>query len=259
MGIKTFKQMQDFVSRRMGLDLDSAYPNSNAVRDSVKDYLNLAQSELHKELLKIGEDYFLTGQILEHDSELPINQFSLPSHIYANKIRKVVYNYQRSKYVLRAISFDDFIEWSSPDLAADLNQPFGYYIHERTSGNTDPEGEERGLKTSTVIHFVPPSTVQFLGDEDSFEVFFLRVPRDMVADGDYPDIPESTGFLEAYANWQIALDDPTRNEDLYYRDHQNKLRNIIETFSDKDPQEGGVVMEIPRDVISNAINPVEDS
>ena len=229
----SFAEMVSRVGQDMNLDLNNPYQsNTNVVLSTVKRYLNEAQSELQKELLKTREDYFLTSHVLPITAQ-QLNNFRLPDNIYVNKIRKVAYNYQQVKQVLRKVSFDDYVRLSSPTFHSTAVYPSGYFIREVSEDSPDPdnptldpEGTTRGLTTSTVISFVPVSSIRETGT-NTFEVFYLRQIRDLINDGDYADIPESESYLVAYAKWQTALTDPTRNEDLYFRDYQSKLLSLI--------------------------------
>lgn len=81
---------------------DLAIFDTNWVPDAeINKHINDAIDEAESEILNIYEDYFLDTMVIPLSSNQ--NLYSLPSNIYANKIRKVLYNDGSKKYIVRRL------------------------------------------------------------------------------------------------------------------------------------------------------------
>ena len=245
--MKTFRNMIDDIGRDMNLDFEAEGSNSLVREIDVKRYLNEGQEEVAKRLQKIKEDYFVT--VYEVPFEAGINEYALPPDIFAHKIRKVAYIENQVFTTIRKVTFKDYIAYSSPVVATG-SYPIGYYILEKPIS-----GQGNKLGTSTKLILLPPGG---LINVRGLQVFYIRVITPMVNDDDTPDIPESESYLEAYARRKIASFDPSRTSESFEVEYNVKLKNLLESYTDRTPEEGGELLQLDAEELEENRGFVED-
>ena len=234
----TFKEMQDTVGREMRLDLDSPYSNALTDREMIKGYLNAAQRILAREIVKFKEDYFLT--YVDIPAAPGVNEYPLPADILINKVRRVTYKYSGEYYGLKALTLDEFYRWRG-DNEGRGPTPLGYFLVEAPG-------------QAVTISLAP---LQALESVSLLRIFYLRKVAEMTADDDIPEMDDSEDFLVAHAKWKASINDPTREEEAYESDRDKELKNLIETFVDRAPRDGGDELEIPCEEYDMSVNPSE--
>ena len=245
--MKTFRQMVDDIGYDMNLDLDSGDTNALADRDAVKRYLNEGQEELARRLQRIKEDYFVTDYTVPYVNG--VSEYALPEDIYAHKVRKVAYIENDIFTVLEKVSFNDYINYSSPVIAGGA-YPYGYYLVEKSNPDV-----KSSVKRSVRLILIPTRGLQ---NVMGLTVYYIRQVTPMAMDTDTPDIPGTEAYLEAYTRREIALRDPSRTSESFVEEYSIKMKNILESYTDRTPQEGGEYLEIGSDQLDMSRSHVED-
>ena len=130
--------------------------------------------------------------------------------------------------------------------------PWGYFILEASlQGN--PDAEAASLK-SAKIAIVPRRS---LGQVRFLRIYYLRKVNNMVADTDRPDIPGSEDYLVDYAKWKVAQVDPQRSSDIYMASYKELEMSLLESYSDRTPEEGGQTLRVSGDTVARFTNPAE--
>jgi hypothetical protein len=167
-------------------------------------YFNEAVDQAEQEVLGLYEDYFLTRTTLALVSGT--EEYSLPSDIYAEKIRRVVFNNGSEVYPV-----DRIRDWKKFEIYADVNlygssDRYRYMLYNPSAGQSKlllvPPARETGSYV-TIWHIRNANV--FTGDSDILDIpesanFIMRYVKNCVmAKETYPNpIPESaTAALEA--------------------------------------------------------------
>lgn len=237
----TLYDMVTEVSNEMAVD-SGPYSSSLVDNEAIIGFVNRGQRELTREILKIKEDYFLTYHDIPIEANIDV--YDLPDGIFVNKIRKIAYQYGGFFTNLKRLSFNDYVGGLG-EAVSSASVPWGYFLME-----VPTDGKAK-------IHLIPQKA-DFSSTTTSFRVFYIRMVRPMVKGPDFPDIPESSDYLVAYAKWQTAMVDPTRATETYEVARNEALKNVIESFLDRVPQEGGDPIEIPSNILEMSYNPAED-
>ena len=243
--MKTFREMIEDVRRDMNLDFNITNPYISEA--DVKRFINEGQEEVARRLQKIKEDYFVT--VFDVPFETGINEYALPPDIYAHKIRKVAFIENEVFTTIKKLTFQDYIRYSSP-IVATGSYPIGYYILEKPIA-----GQGNKLGTSTKLILLPPGG---LINVRGLQVYYIRIITPMVMDSDTPDIPESTPTLEAYARRKVALYDPTRSSESFVEEWNIFMKNLLESYTDRTPEEGGDLLQIDAEDLEAARGFAED-
>lgn len=230
--METFREIVDAVLSDMGLTSG----NSVADVDAVKRYVNLGHIKLSRELIKLREDYFLTYYDIDESSDpalsREVSEYPLPPDILINKIRMVSYRNYNEYFQVNRVDLETYLSYS---YTYDGGQsiPAGYFILQ----NPTPPGEKASVTKSKIV-FLP---IRSLQNVKQVRVHYLRQLTPLVNDDDVPDIPECQEFLYYYALHRVSVTDPNyaTTSDMHYKAWDEALKNLLETFVDKTPRDGG--------------------
>lgn len=225
----------------MGVNTDDRTTQSPLSRASILRYLNEAQEELGYRVAKIKEDYLVTRKA--YTAPWPTEQqLPLPDDALINKIRLVQWIRQDDHCDLKRLTLMEYAStsaWRTPPVTS---VPYGWR----------PFDEEGG---PTRIGILPDRSLQV---GDSVRMYYVRKIPPLDMEGDTPFFPESGTYLEDYAKWRIALVDPSRTVEAYEAKYENSLRNLMETFTDRTPQDGGTALELSDEDLSMSYEPTMD-
>lgn len=209
----TYAEIRDKVRRDLGIQQEEFISDSEML-----DYCNMAIDDAESEIHTTYEDYFLTTE--EIDLVAGKTDYTLPTDIYASKIRGVIYNNGTTVYkVRRYTNFETMFEEIELDSNSNISD-FMYFL----SNNTAESGIQMVLN--------PVPTV----DESSvIKMYYIRNANRMVDDTSVCDIPEFVDYVmqfmkvrcyekEGHPNFQAALGM------LDY-----KKKNMINTLSNMVP------------------------
>jgi hypothetical protein len=145
-------------------------------------YINEAIDEAESEVHGLYEDYFLTKAAITLVSGT--SEYSLPSSIYAHKIRRVTYRNGTKTYPVQRVrdwrKFERY-EWQKV-YGAQSEAEYQYFLLNSTAG-------------APTILFIPE-----VSESGAYiTVWFLRQANFLVADADKMDIPEAANFVMQHA------------------------------------------------------------
>lgn len=176
---KTWAQIRDKVKDDMDLNGEVFVDNAELLNIG-----NNAIDEAEAEIHRLYEDYFLKSATISLVAST--KDYSLPSDIYANKIRYIYYKknqtdfYKLRKLTLKEIPLID---------DTDTNRDFEYLIINDSAS------------AGTVLRFFPTPSAS---ETDVVNVFYLRNANRITTDSDVVDIPEFHSFIEAYIKFKVA-------------------------------------------------------
>lgn len=171
------------------------------------DLCNEAIDEAEAEILGIYESYFLDKEYLALTTGQA--EYSLPSGIYATKIRKIIYNNGNLIYTIKRMKNKDMFE-ERVTLNLYPSDPRYRYIlfNSATNGFT--------------LELVPTSQETSAAN---VEIWYLRNAKKMTTETDEVDIPEAFNFIvqfmkrklyekEGHPNLQAAMAEESRQRKL---------------------------------------------
>ena len=248
---QTLKQMADRVDRDLSLNIDDRYGQSLVLREDVYKYLNEGHEFIAREIAtKVKEDYFL--RLTELDVVAGVSEYSLPKEMFINKVRAVLFGNESGYQKLEEVSFDQYLGYASLRTKDSAN-PIGYFLSQ--TGDIPEESEEKSLKTQVKIILLPNANYK---EGYHLKVYYIRNPTQLINDEDRPDIVSSEDTLIAYAKYQICLNrDPTLGLSRHTTDFENKMTNLIGSYADRTPEEGGTQLNVDECTIYSALGPAE--
>lgn len=191
-------------------------------------YINEAIDEAEAEIHAIYEDYFLT------DYYVPLvagtQEYSLPSDIYAHKIRKIIFSDGQSKtYEIPRIPESDKFEDIALTERFRSTEFYRYLIKNSTPG--DPK-----------IYFVPTIREADAGS-DEMRIWYLRNANRLSLDSDICDIPEFVHFIISLAKLRILEKEGHPNTPYWDNQTERQRRLMVNTLSNMIPD--GETMIVP--------------
>lgn len=147
-------------------------------------YINEAIDDAEALIHSLHEDYFLSNTTIALVSGT--DTYSLPSDIYASKIRAIHYNVPGGeKYIIRKMrKLSNTLEFDSTTAAQD-----GRYRYLVINPST-------GIKVK--FYPTPQETNSYI------ELWYIRNAKTLVEETDACDIPEFINFILAHVKWNAA-------------------------------------------------------
>lgn len=215
MEYKTYSDIKKEVQRALDLQAESFITDPELL-EYCNNAINTAESEIHG----IYEDYFLKSSTIDLTSGE--KHYSLPSDIFANKIRDLVYNDGSTIYsVKRLTSIDKFEQAENYDIY-DPDAYYSYFIVNRGSAdNFKPK-----------IRLVPASSETKAG---VLKIFYLRNANKVALDTDVVDIPEFYSFIVQFMKVECYKKEGHPNLGLAMNSLERERRMMIDTLSNMVP------------------------
>lgn len=210
--VQTFGDLRDKISRELDLE-DEAF----IVADEMLGYYNDAVDDAEAEILGIYEDYFLTSALLP--LELGVETYSLPADIYANKIRRIIYNNGGTNIyeVLRVRDWKKFLKKAVINTYATNDQYYQYMLQNVSADD--------GVQLVLI-----PSSKET--SEENVRIWYIRNANRATTDSDKCDIPEFTSFITAHMRCSVRrkeFNGDVPQADLMELERQRKL--MIDTLT----------------------------
>lgn len=213
MQYKTYGQIRIKVEKDLDLE-DELFIQD----DEMLDYANEAIDEAEAEIHAIYEDYFLTYSTISLVNGQ--EEYDLPTDMYANKIRGIVYNNGSTIYnipELRHSAKFELIELSKEYTTTDF---YKYMIINRTAGANPkmllvPQAREDGT--------------------DRLKIWYLRQANRMVDDTTVCDIPEFAQFVIQYMKVRCYEKEGHPNMGMAARALEMQRRLMVDTLSNMIP------------------------
>lgn len=184
-------------------------------------YANEAIDEVERQIHDLYSDYFLTrGSLTLVNGQ---EAYSLPSDIFAIKIRAIVYRNGTLTWKFDRIrdwhKFEQY-EFEKTNLTGNSRR-YGYFVVNTTPGNPQilitPTPNESGTLA---------------------KIWYLRNANEMVDDTSVCDIPEAVNYVMAYMKWKCMMKELHPNTELAAKEveaqNANTLKNLSEMFPDNE-------------------------
>lgn len=211
----TLAQIKTRIKNDLDL-LDEEFVNDSAAIPELTDYINEGIDEAEAEIHTIYEDYFLTRANLTVVAAT--QEYALPTDIYANKIRKLLFNDGTTKYVVNKLKkIEDTMHIQTDE--------FYRYLINNVAG------------TGYRLRFYP--TIR-ASSSTHFELWYLRNAKRLSADADVCDIPEFASFVIQFAKMRCLEKEGHPNVNKAVADLERIRKQMIDTLSgmivDEDDQ-----------------------
>lgn len=191
----TLSDIIDAVDNELDLIGQDGVADSLATRAEKVSHVNNAVSVIEKEVHKLGleDEYFLATQPLMLDNGQ--QHYSLPTNIYANKIKKIIYAYGTTIYEIRRLRRQ--AGRSVPEQIAFIEQ-YGadnnwyQYLIKNDSIDFRPE-----------IVLYPASRETVPEDAPYVTIWYTRKANVLVEDDDMLDVPESFEYIQQFLKCRL--------------------------------------------------------
>lgn len=205
---------------RTKIQLETDLQEEKFITDSeLNDYIRDAIADVESNIHQLNEDYFLTKANIALTSGT--SEYSLPSDIYANKIRLIQYDDGATDYTIDRIR--DLKE--IPDI--DSND---YYKYILTNDGTN------GFK----IKLYPTSNET---SSTNVTIWYIRKANELSSDSDTCDIPDE---FYNYVYWRVKLAVYQKEGNPLTEEAQKMVlylqQRMIETLSDRIPDDDNKVL-----------------
>lgn len=210
----TYLELKTYLQKELDLE-DETFITS----DEFMSYFNEAVDMIEAAIHNIYEDYFLTSSTLAISSGT--SEYAFPSDIYAQKIRKVLYNDNGSlKYEIRRLKrLEDTLYIDSNDL-------FAYVITNSSSG---------GLK----FKLYPTPQIS----NSAITIWYLRNAKRFTANTDVCDIPEFTNVLVQFVRWKCLSKEGHPDATQAGSDLERMKQEMVDTLTARVPDEDNTVLK----------------
>lgn len=210
----TFGTLKTKVQKALGMESEDFITDQEW-----KDYFNEGVDQVEAVIHTLYEDYFLRRN--ETSLVNGTKTYSLPSDIYANKIRAVIYTDGSEVYPIDRIGIrhDKFWELEVNDLSEDLEYEYTLINNNTTDG--------------VQIRLVPtPSNEPASG---KMIIWYIRNATKYSADTDVCDLPEFSDVILQYVKVQAYEKEKNSNLPVAAAKLQNLLKNMQDTLSNMVP------------------------
>ena len=187
-------------------------------------YCNMAIDDAESEIHTLYEDYFLS----ETSLNIVANQsdISLPTDIYASKIRGLIYNDGQLVYPVRrhanSLEMFEYVEQDKISTATD----FRYYLTNSSAS--------AGIK----LRLTPTPKVDQNG---VLKLFYIRNANRMVDDTSLCDIPEFTDYIIQFMKVRCYEKEMHPNMGPAIAMLEYKKKNMINTLSNMIPDDDNLI------------------
>jgi len=188
--------------------------------DELIDYINEGIDEAEAEIHAIYEDYFLT------DYFVPLvtgeKEYSLPTDIYAHKIRKIIFSDDQSK-TYEVARIPESAKFSDIALTERFRSTefYRYLIVNTTPG--DPK-----------VYFVP-AIRENDADPSRMRIWYLRNANRLSISADVCDIPEFVHFVIAYTKLRCMEKEGHIGMDSWALKTERQRQLMVNTLSNMIP------------------------
>ena len=177
-------------------------------------YCNEAIDEAESEIHTLYEDYFLTKANIALVNGTA--EYSLPTNIYANKIRAIVYDNGSETYAIKRFKeFDKFLDIALTNRYV-TDQWYRYIIVNNSA--------TAGMK----IYLVPKARET---SSTNITVWYIRNANKITLDADKVDIPEFANFIIQYMKVRCYEKEGNPNLPKAIQDLEQQRKQMIDTLT----------------------------
>lgn len=211
----TYTELKSYVQKELDIE-DETFITANEILSYFNEAVDMVEATIHT----IYEDYFLTNSNIALVNGT--STYSLPSDIYAQKIRGFLYdNGSDKKYEVKRLKKLNEIPF------IDSNDYYRYII---TNDSTN------GLK----IKFYPtPSETS----STNLTLWYLRNAKKFSTGTDVCDIPEFTSVIVQYVRWKCHNKEGHPDTGQDYGLLEKMRQDMVETLTGRIPDEDNEIIK----------------
>jgi hypothetical protein len=213
MSFRTFGTLKEQVKNELDLQDETQISDAEFL-----DFCNEAIEEAESEIHKLCEDYFKSKASLTVTSGQA--SYQLPTYIYADKIRKIVYWDGSKAYEVKRLKSENFAT-EIPALDLDTGGDLTYDILNNPSVSGGPR---------IVFHPAPD-----FSDSTTLTIWYIRNAAQVAADGDTVDIPEFSRFIKQYMKVLCCEREGHPLLEYHMQKAERYRQKMIESLSDRTP------------------------
>jgi hypothetical protein len=208
----TWADIKEKVEADLDLESEDFIPESELLG-----YANEAIREVSRQLHTLYEDYFLTRTTITLVSGQ--EEYSLPSDIYAMKIRGMVYRNGTSVWKMKRIQdWRKFEEYEFDKTNLNPTALYGFFILNQTAGSPKimltPTPNENGAYV---------------------RLWYIRTANELTADASVCDIPEAVNYVIQYIKVRCYEKELHPNLPKAMQDLEMEKQTTLETLSNMVP------------------------
>ena len=210
----TYADLKSFLEKELDLE-DETFITPEEFQYYFNEAVDMIEAACHT----IYEDYFLTSATISLVNGT--SAYALPSDIYAQKIRAVLYNDgEAKKYnIKRFRKLDDTLFVQTPDA-------YRYLLtNDSTNGNR------------MVFYPTPAETNTYI------TIWYIRNAKRFTADSDVCDIPEFTNVLVQFVRWKCLSKEGHPDAQQAATDLDRMRQEMVETLTARVPDEDNTVIK----------------
>lgn len=208
----TYSELKLYLEKELDLE-DETFITADEMLSYFNEAVDLVEAAIHT----IYEDYFLTS-----DTILVVNgtaSYDLPDDIYAQKIRRVLYNNGTNlKYEIKRVKkLEDTMFFQSADL-------YQYLLRNSSSS---------GVKMN--LYPTPAETNSYI------TVWYIRNAAKFAEDTDECDIPEFTSVIVQFVRYKCLTKEGHPDAQQAAMDLERMKQEMIDTLTARVPDEDNFV------------------
>jgi hypothetical protein len=210
----TYAELKSYLQKELDLE-DETFITADEFLSYFNEAVDMVEASIHN----IYEDYFLTSAVLPIVAG--VAGYDLPTDIYAQKIRKILYNDNGSlKYEIRRVKrLEDTLYIEQADL-------FAYIL--MNSGSL-------GMK----INLFPTPQVS----NSNITVWYLRNAKQFTLGTDVCDIPEFTSVVVQFVRYKCLTKEGHPDAAQAAQDLERMKQEMVDTLTARVPDEDNTVLK----------------
>lgn len=219
MEYKTYSQIKVKVERELDIEAEE-FIQPDEFLGYVNDGIDECEARIHK--LGLEDDYFLTKAFLALTTAQ--EDYSLPSNIYADKIRKILYSNGATIYEIERIrgknKFEDIARINQYNTSTDYYQ---FLLRNDSAA------------VGKVLQLIPPSRETI---SQAVTIWYIRNATKMVDDTSICDLPEiAMQFLYQYIKYRCYEKEGHPNQDSSKMELQQIEMTMMSTLEQQVPDD----------------------
>lgn len=238
MKLWTFAEVNTKV--RADLDMQEA---TFVTPDEMVGYVNEAIHEAESEIMKINEDYFLKYAPVA--LVLGTNLYNLPTDIYGQKIRSIIYSNGSVQYPIKRVRGQNKFEILNMIETYGLNDDYMYILVNATAGAQNkirlaPTSRESSSANVTIWYI--RSAQRVLQASELTPVILPTAPNSLAQLATVLDIPEFSAFIIDYVKAKCLMKDtdPRLADQMVVVQNQRKI--MIESLTEQVPDDDNFIV-----------------
>lgn len=204
------------IKAKVELDLD--YQDETFISASeLLGYANEAIDEVESNIHTLYEDYFLTRAVI---TLVPSQEeYSIPSDIFAFKIRKMIYRNGTQVWPLERVrDWYKFENYEVEKTNYQGTQRYGYFILNTTAGSP-----------KILLSPTPTEAGAYI------QIWYIRNANELTVDASVCDIPEAVHYVMAYMKMKCLEKELHPNLPKAIADVEAKKQDMLRTLADMYP------------------------